>query len=467
MAQQPHILILMPDQQRADTLGCAGHPQVRTPHIDRLAGEGMRFEQCVTVSPVCMSARASFVSGLYSHSHGMWGNTEACLPAGDETYFHHLQRAGYRTAYVGKSHFYPHRAGHMREHEDYMHARGIDIVHETTGPLATQRTRSFVTDIWEKHGLYEAYRKDYAERGRRRREDPFLVRPSPLDEDLFLDSLVGRQACEVVEQLEDDRPSCLFVGFPGPHEPWDAPGRYADMYDPQDTPPAIPWPEANRDLPQDVRDMRDLQRHPAADADRIRNIRANYYGKISLLDDWIGRILAAYDKRGRLDNLLVVYWSDHGEMLGDHGRVYKETFHESSVRVPLILRWPGVVPGGTTSDALAEIVDVFPTLLEAAGCEASGRCIGRSLLPVARGDETALRPAQLSELGGRAAQRFMVRTRQHKYAMRNDGRGFMLYDLQADPHEQSNLIGQPDATALETTMREHVLDRLVATQASL
>lgn len=150
---KPNILILMPDQHRADCLSCAGHPQVKTPNIDRIAREGMRFVQATTVSPACMPARASFVSGLYPHNHGTWTNLGQ-LPAEDETFFQHLQRVGYYTAHVGKTHFYEHEAGlHLRDREDYVRSRGLDYVHETAGPRATCRTASYMTDEWDTIGL--------------------------------------------------------------------------------------------------------------------------------------------------------------------------------------------------------------------------------------------------------------------------------------------------------------------------
>ena len=144
MPDKPHVLILMTDQQRADCLGCAGHPLLRTPNMDRIAAEGVRFANAVTPSPICMSARASFISGLYCHNHGIWAN-RGQLPADDETYFHHLQSAGYTTAHVGKSHLYDHSGSrHLRDDEGYLHARGIEYVHETTGPWATTKAASSV-----------------------------------------------------------------------------------------------------------------------------------------------------------------------------------------------------------------------------------------------------------------------------------------------------------------------------------
>lgn len=173
-----------------------------------------------------------------------------------------------------------------------------------------------------------------------------------------MDSYVGRKAVEFIREYDADRPLCLFVGFPGPHEPWDAPGEYATMYDPSKTPPPIARPElsAANGVPDYIAEKTDLQPRPASGMSKetIAAIRANYYGKISLIDHWIGEILAACGQRGILDDLFIVFTSDHGEMLGDHDRVFKRTFHESSIRIPQILRWPGRIPGGTTCNALEE-----------------------------------------------------------------------------------------------------------------
>ncbi len=464
MARLPHILILMPDQQRADCLSCAGHPQLRTPNMDRIASEGVRFTQAATVSPVCMPARASFVNALYPHNHGMWDNA-GCMPPHDDTFFHHLQAAGYCTAHIGKSHYYSHVKGHMRDYEAYMHARGLEYVHETTGPLAAQGMQSYMTDCWETHGLYDAFKQDYAERGRLRRENPLFVRMSPLPVELYLDSYVGQHAESYVLNYRDHRPLCLFVGFPGPHEPWDAPGEYATMYDPDETPDPIPWPEENRLLPEAIRTMDDFLPMNGTTPENIRRVRANYYGKITLIDYWVGRILDAFEERHMLDDTLIVFWSDHGEMLGDHRRVFKCTFHESSMRVPLILRWPGRSAEGATSDALVEIIDVYPTILEALDIDRPSRCLGRSLLPLLTQPDVAFRDSQLSEIHHAGERRLCLRTRCHKYAVRQNGDGYMLYDLKADPFEQHNLIGQDKD--LEQALRDQLLRRLTLSQYSM
>ena len=292
--EKPNILILMTDQQRADCLGCAGHPQVKTPNMDGLAREGTRFAQAMTVSPLCMPARASFINGLYPHNHNIWTN-KGEIPADDETFFHYLQQAGYFTAHIGKSHYYEHKAGlHLSQREDYMHARGLEYVHETTGPRATRVTESYLTDEWREKGLLDLFRKDYAER----RSGKVIVRPSPLPVEDFMDGYIGRKAVEFISEYRDPRPICLFVGFSGPHDPWDAPGEYATMYDPDQTPPPIPISPRRQALPDPVREKPDFAVEEGLTNEDIRMIRANYYGKISFVDHWCGEILKAFADRG-------------------------------------------------------------------------------------------------------------------------------------------------------------------------
>jgi choline-sulfatase len=449
----------MTDQQRADSLGCAGHPVVRTPNIDRLAAEGMRFTQATTASPICMPARASFATGIYPHNHGIWRNTGE-LREENETFFQHLKRAGYFTAAIGKSHYYdPRKDGrHVREREPWMRSRGFDVVHETTGAQATIHMESHVTDHWKRKGMWQSIAADY-----RRRELPgeLILDPSPAGVDDYIDSYVGNEAERFIDSYDRAAPLCLFVGFPGPHEPFDAPGPYATMYRPDDAPPPIPAPTAREKLPERVHQMWAFERWPRATLDRTPEVRASYYGKITLIDHWVGRIVGAFERKGFFGETLVIFLSDHGEMLGDHGRLKKSTFHESSIRIPLILRWPTHVCAHAVSGALAEIVDLFPTLLEAAECP-PGRCFGRSLWPVLADPDAPLRNFQLAEVdyGGR---QFMVRSSRHKLAVDSRSRAYMLYDLAEDPDEQRNLAVEPAARRVKLELRRALTERLEET----
>ncbi len=441
----------MPDQHRADCMSCAGHPQIRTPNMDRLAAEGMRFANAITACPLCMPARASFIAGQYVHNHSMWTNRGELLP-GEESLFRRLQENGYYTAHIGKSHYYEHRDFHMRDREPYMHSRGLDYVHETTGPWATCRTDSYMTDLWAERGYLEAFRQDYARR--RERAPRISVWASPLPVELFMDSYIGSEAVRFVEDYDRQAPFALFVGFGGPHEPWDAPGDYATMYDPDQTPPPIPPADPGPWVPGYAAEWQRNGRQKAMTMDDVGRLRANYYGKITLIDHWLGRILDACERRGFLDDLLVVFWSDHGEMAGDHWRLHKSVFYEGALRIPFIIRWPGRVPARRVCDALAQTVDIMPTILEAVRATVPRTCLGKSLWPVIEGRAESVRDAAFSEIEAGGRRNIMVRTTRHKYAIHGDGTGYLLYDLAEDPGEQNNLIGHPETAELESQLRE-------------
>ena len=204
----------------------------------------------------------------------------------------------------------------------------------------------------------------------------------------------------------------------------------------------------------------DFAPEPGLTAAVIAAIRANYGGKVSFVDDWCRRIFDAY-AAGLVDDLLVIITSDHGEMAGDHGRVYKRTFHESALRVPLIVRWPGRIPPGTR-DALVENIDILPTVLAAIGVPPPPMSLGRSLLPVISNPQAQHRTDLLSEIYYGGSRNTMLKTARHKYVIDQDGRGYMLYDLAEDPDEQHNLIGAPAARTLEQRMRGALLVRLAA-----
>jgi hypothetical protein len=165
---------------------------------------------------------------------------------------------------VGKSHYFRHGSatGHLRQYEPYLHELGLEYVHETTGPMATRIIDSYMTDLWRERGVLEAFRDDYNYRLEMRKTNPLLSDPSPLPTELYLDSYVGQKSVEFVEGYGDPRPMCLFVGFPSPHSPWDAPGEYADMYDPRMAPDPIPIPDYSS-LPKELSEMEDFESYRA------------------------------------------------------------------------------------------------------------------------------------------------------------------------------------------------------------
>ena len=471
---RPNILVIMTDQQRGDALGCAGHPVLQTPHLDAIAAQGVRFANAFTVSPLCMPARASFLSGAYPHNHGLWTNRATPsneLPAGDETVFQQLRRAGYHTGHIGKGHYYSwNLVSHLKEREGYVHGLGFDYVHETTGPHFARHIRSLMTDHWERLGIYQTFKAGYGlgsgsgPGGRRR---PWDITPHPLSVEEHLDSYVGRIGKEFIESYQGSQPFALFVGFGGPHEPWDAPGVYATMYDPAQIPPPIPAAEPGPWVPEAAAARMRAGRIEGLGGPQAQQVRANYYGKITLIDHWVGQIVDAVERRGWTNSTLVVFLSDHGEMAGDHQRLHKVVFYESSIRVPLLVSWPGHTTPGAVADGLAESIDVVPTLLEAAGAPPMLRALGRSLWAALREPPARRRDDVLSEVRaeqGGAVNTLMLRTERYKYALDQEGEGYLLHDLQEDPREQVNLIGHPAHHALEADLRERLFRRLVKCQ---
>ena len=323
-----------------------------------------------------------------------------------------------------------------------MHERGWEYVHETPGPMAAVTTRSYLSRYWEERGLWRVYQEDYARRSRE--GGAIAVWPSPLPEEDFMDSYVAARAVEWLQQVDTARPFCAWIAFGGPHTPWDAPGHYATMHDPADVPDPIPAPEPPDWLPAYARERMLTGRDERFTAEVSRRCMANYGGKVTLIDDCIGRILDTLAARGLAENTLVIFWSDHGEMGGDHLRHSKIVFYDSSARIPMILRWPAAICAGQVSEALVEQIDVFGTVLEAAGA-ASERAFAKSLLPLARGETELSHDAVFSEV----QRTVMARDERYKYAVDPQGRGYQLHDMEADPFEQRNLVGHPDFTEVE------------------
>jgi len=453
----------MPDTMRHDTMGCAGDPVTRTPNMDRLAAEGVRFSHACTNSPLCMPARACFITGQYPHNHHMWTNASR-LPAVAESVFCRLQKVGYRTAHIGKSHYYAHGQFHLRSEEPYLRSRGLEDLWETTGPWSTVQADSYMTDHWDTQGLTAVFRQDYE---RRREAGAWECWPSPLPEAEHPDSYVGRRATEYLRAYDDSRPFCLFVGFPGPHDPYDPPEALAGLYEPDRMPRAIPPGEPGDWLPPAVREQMHTLAALDPGAERIRRVRAFYQANVTLIDRWFGEMLEVLDGRGWTHNALVVYWSDHGDLLGDHHRLAKSVFYESALRIPLILRWPARIGPGRVRDRLVSTVDLFPTILEAARAEPGQDCQGRSLWPVIEDAAAELPEEVLSEIYPAPMGHVAVRTATWKYAVTRQGLATMLFDLVRDPQEQCNLAGHPDYREVEQEMRDRLLRSLTEKQPVL
>jgi choline-sulfatase len=454
---QPNILFLMTDQQRWDTLGPAGS-WVRTPHLDRIAAEGVRFSRCVTNSPVCIPMRVSLATGRYPHNTRIWRNLAYDMPPQTQTWIQAIRDAGYRTSLFGKTHLHRH-TGDLRDREHLLHAYGLDDVDEIGGPRASAKVLSHMTARWQALGLWEDYQRDYEERFRLK---PHMVRPSALPLEQYADVYVGQRAVEYLRAYDRPQPWFCWVSFGGPHEPWDAPEPYASTYDPQRMPPPVPRPERSHDRPRGVLDER-LAQALRLDPGDVAAMRANYAGKVTLIDDQIGHILQVVADRGEWDNTVIAFVSDHGEMNGDYGLLYKSNFLNGAVRVPLLVRTPETAHSaiaGQVHDGPVETFDLGPTLVDLAGGTLRHRHFARSLLPQLSDPTLPHRDEALSEIHGE----IMILNHRFKMALNRQGQPYLFYDLQQDPDETRNLAGLPEVRAQETELRLRLLERIVGAQ---
>ena len=449
----------MTDQQRWDAMGCSGG-WVETPNLDKIASEGVRFTNCVTTSPVCIPTRLSLATGLYPHNTGVWNNMRHTMSAETPTWMQAVQDAGYRTSLFGKTHLHPHN-GDLREREDLMHAYGLDDVNEIGGPRASANVLSHMTAMWEEKGVWKAYRADYRERFSTK---PYLVRPSVLGLENYADVYVGQQAKHYLQNYNRHEPWCCWVSFGGPHEPWDTPEPYASMYDPNDMPPPIPRPAAGEhERHRGNLDNMMERMNPKFEAGEVGRLRADYAGNVTLIDAQIGEILDAIQERGELENTVIVHCSDHGEMNGDYGLIYKSNFLNGAVRIPLLVRTPETAKNAhaaSVSETPVEWIDIGPTLVELAGGELTHRQFGKSLCPVLDDTEATHREFATSEI----SREIMLLNQEWKIALNSEGLSYLLFNVQNDPDETNNLAGLPEMKELETRLRLQILEHLFQTQ---
>lgn len=433
-AARPNLIILESDDHHYQALGCMGDP-VRTPHIDRLAQRGVLFRNNLAQGTACAPSRNALLTGAYPHNTGVYDNRDGNMAAGIWTFPQALQKAGYRTALVGKNHFKPHsEAASVRERtaegqRRELESLGFEYIHAITGKVAAASGRyvpgqDAYRDYLQQKGVLDKLRADYEKRDR-----STGIEPSVLGVEDYQDTYIASRAIDFIRGHDRDRPFFLWVDFVAPHPPADAPLPYATMYDPAQVRRKIPPPEG--------RVLRGRQKITEEEA---RRFRAAYYGMITLLDEQVGRIVAALEQTGRLENTVIVFAGDQGSMLGDHGQWGKGVFYKGSINSPLVIAGPGV-RGGQVVDRPVELIGVAPTLLELAGApaEAVARCQGESLLPLLSGRGEYRRTYAFAE----EFKAKMIADDRHKLIA--DPEEPMLFDLQADPEERKNLHGKlPD-----------------------
>ena len=413
MSSTPNIVYVFADQMRATAMGCMHDEAVQTPHLDRLADQGVLFTNAIANTPVCTPSRASLITGKHALTARCIAN-DLRLPEDELSIADTLKARGYRTGYVGK-----------------WHLDGISR-HMFTPP---GRRRHGFDDYWAAYNCNHNYldAKWYED------DSPVLRREARYDADVQTEQAIG-----FCERFRDD-PFCLFLSWGPPHDPYRAiPQEFLDMY-PTET----------------IR-----LRHNAEGANP--EAVAGYYAHVTALDRNMGRLMEALERLGLAENTILVFSSDHGDMLWSHGRVNKQQPYEESVHIPLIMRWPAGLPAGQVSDTLIGVTDYAPTLLGLAGVDAPEWMNGVDLSATIRGASDAAQSSVLigeyvSFDQGRIYQPWRgVRTQRYTYARWLRG-GALLFDRQEDPYELRNLMLEPGHEALARDLEAELrgwLDRI-------
>jgi len=431
----PNILWICTDQQRWDTIRALGNKHIRTPNIDRLCAEGVAFTHAHCQNPICTPSRASFLTGMYPRYLNACTNGNESWQSEAPLVTKTLADAGYDCGLAGKFHLsaaqgriepryddgyrvfhwshHPHDSwpeGHA--YNDWLKRQGID--HDTTKKKFGYIPPEFHQTKWCADRAIDFMRE--------KREGPWLFSYNCFD----------------------------------PHPPLDPPKEYLDRFD-LDSLPVPEWTEDDLREEKALAGVNFQSKAGRIPAKKARLSLAKYWAMIEQIDDHVGRMLDALEASGQRENTVVIFTSDHGHMIGDHGLNNKGCrFYEGLVRVPLICSWPGRFKAGVKSDALVELTDITPTLLELAGLEVPEGMHGKSLLPLLTGEETDhrehVRCTYTETLRGTKSWGTMIRDRRYKLVCYHGTELGQLFDLEADPNEHRNLWDSPEHAAIKSRL---------------
>lgn len=511
---RPNILLFITDQHRADHLGCYGNSIVKTPNIDKLAARGNRYDRFYVANPICMSNRASFMTGRMPSSHGVYSNGTP-LSTDSRTFVDRLREDGYQTALIGKSHLQtisglkapwspdpdrylydadgnpseaqlPNRRGKRYLNEDPHTWKDPDF--EMAMPFYGFEHVDVVTGhADEVGGHYERWLIAQGGnwnklRGRKNaKPSDRIVTPqawlTQLPEALYPTAYIGQQSIDYLKARDsEDAPFFLQCSFPDPHHPFTPPGKYWDMYDPDDIPLPGGWRKGEMPLEQHLYEQlangeaqRETQMPYAVDERELREAIALTYGMITMIDDQIGEVLKALHTTGQADNTIVIFTSDHGDYMGDRGLLLKGPLHLHGVlRVPYICADPRS-PSAQITEELGQTIDIGPTILNYAGVKMDYGMQGRILEEDPPNDALLIEDSrQRVNFGFDRFQglRTLI-TERYRLTIGAPDAGNELFDLIEDPHEHTNLWGQPAYLELQASLTEKLVCKMITLQDPL
>ncbi len=442
MTNTPNILLIQADQMGAHALPCYGNQVVQTPNIEALTEDGVVFENAYCNNPICAPSRFSMMSGQYTSKINAFDNA-AEFSSDIPTFAHYLRSGGYQTYLSGKMHFVG--ADQLHGYEERL---TTDIYPGDYGWTPDWKNPDDRVDWWY-HNMDSVIEAGPCER------------TNQIDFDDEVEFHGVRKIYDIARS-DDDRPFFLTISFSNPHDPYACPKEHWDRYnhDSIDMPNAGYIPDKKMD-PHSRRLRHAYQQHPTAvTKEQIRNARHAYYGQISYIDDKIGNIRKALYDTGFDRNTLIVFTSDHGDMLGEKGLWYKMSFFEESVRVPLIINAPGAFSGGRVSTPVS-LVDLLPTFLDITCSKylnnTADSLDGESLVPLLKGEFDPLERTVISEFfaEGSIAPCFMIRQGNYKYIYSKPDPP-QLYDLVKDHGELQNLASLPEYEKIEKNLKERV-----------
>lgn len=454
----PNVLLIMTDQQRWDTLGCLGSPVVETPNLDYLAADGTVFTRAYSACPSCVPARAMLMTGKNQWNVGILGMGSGQPPCGDleQTLPEHLAAAGYHTQLVGKAHFSPQRS------LQGFHNTVLDESARVSDP-------HFVSDYarwFEQNKPGDVDRYDHGID-----MNSWMARPYHLPEYLHATNWTMNETIHFLERRDPTRPFFLVSSFTRPHSPYDAPPYYFEMYQEKEIPPAAigSWATIN-DNPHDAKSP-NAWRGRRSD-EEIRRARASYYGLITHIDHQIGRLIRYLQQNRLWENTIILFVSDHGDMLGDHHLWRKTYAYEGSAHIPLIVRLPRAMRHGIAAqvDAPVGIQDIMPTILDAAAVPIPSGVDGMSMLPLIQCAQVAWRPYLHGE-------HCTCYSEEQEMQYLTDGRWKyiwfprlgteQLFDMVSDPLECTDLSGSPQFSGELSHWRHALVQELAPRNAGL
>ena len=474
---RPNLLFIMTDQQRFDALSCAGNTVLETPNMDRLAREGVMFKNAYSANPVCVPSRAVFLTGLSPVNVRVEGNGDYTsddvpdVPTFDSI----LTDKGYAAEYYGKWHT-PYQfaecydndvkvVGNLKEapsqiraYQAWLESKGVTRKEPGEGELFSGRNLRPYTPIaldWN----HDHADDDPAEKKKIKAAQVSQYGRIDLPPRISYCAYTAEETMQALDRLKDG-PFTLTCSFDPPHPPMVVQEPYYSMYPPEKIPVPESIDDPMTDSPYRERSTKKDQLH-YGDQEQIQNMRSIYYGMVREIDDWMGEILDKLDQLGLADNTLVIFTSDHGELLGDHGMHSKVMFYEGSVHVPLLMRFPGRIKPGTVVEAPVSTMDVCPTILDYLGMSVP-ETDGISLRPFVEGKR--MEHDVVSYSLGRNEPNYMIRIGALKLMMAQNasGKGVdALYDLDADPLEMRNLILSPISPEKNREQAKKMKARLV------